>query len=515
MSSVIVIGAGVGGLTAAAVLARAGIDVTVLEAHVYPGGCAGTFFHQGYRFDSGATLAGGFYPGGPMHLVGDAAGIPAWPVEQPDTAMVVHLPGGKQAVRYTTEQRWDEQRRVFGATANDFFRWQENTADALWKLALRLPPWPPHGYSQSASLIKSGIEWMLRDAPPHMLPGLMRDAFRPVSDHLVDAAPSLRQFIDAQLLISAQATSQQVYALYGAAALDLPRRGVAHLHGGMGAVSDLLVQAVRQNGGQVRFRQEVTRMAPLADGSWRLHTHRGDVYTAGVVIANLPETNIAALLGKHSPDLPPSPQRGWGAFMVYIGLDGAGLPVDLPLHHQIIQPTAQEERMPVGEGSTIFMSLSLPTDVSRAPAGHRALTISTHTDLRPWWREFHHDAQAYEARKQAYLDRILDVAARAIPDLRQRAALILPGTPVTFERFTRRRWGWVGGYPQTSLFTARQPRLARNLWMVGDSVFPGQSMPAVALGGLRIANTVLSGFASKVSRHTLQSLKTPPAAGLE
>ncbi|MFZ1771299.1 MAG: FAD-dependent oxidoreductase, partial [Caldilinea sp.] len=63
---VVVSGAGIGGLTTAALLAQAGLDVTVLEAHVYPGGCAGVFFHQGYRFEAGATLAGGFYPGGPM-----------------------------------------------------------------------------------------------------------------------------------------------------------------------------------------------------------------------------------------------------------------------------------------------------------------------------------------------------------------------------------------------------------------------------------------------------------------
>ncbi len=39
---VVIIGAGIGGLTAGAVLLKQGWDVTVLEAQVYPGGCAGT-----------------------------------------------------------------------------------------------------------------------------------------------------------------------------------------------------------------------------------------------------------------------------------------------------------------------------------------------------------------------------------------------------------------------------------------------------------------------------------------
>jgi hypothetical protein len=54
---------------------------------------------------------------------------------------------------------------------------------------------------------------------------------------------------------------------------------------------------------------------------------------------------------------------------------------------------------------------------------------------------------------------------------------------VTFQRFTRRAWGWVGGFPQTSLFRAWGPCLAPGLWLVGDSIFPSQSVPAVALAG--------------------------------
>jgi phytoene dehydrogenase-like protein len=86
---------------------------------------------------------------------------------------------------------------------------------------------------------------------------------------------------------------------------------------------------------------------------------------------------------------------------------------------------------------------------------------------------------------------VLGTAEIALTGLRESANLILPGTPVTFQRFTRRAWGWVGGFPQTSLFRAWGPRLAPNLWLVGDSIFPGQSVPAVALGGMRVARSLL------------------------
>jgi phytoene dehydrogenase-like protein len=78
-----------------------------------------------------------------------------------------------------------------------------------------------------------------------------------------------------------------------------------------------------------------------------------------------------------------------------------------------------------------------------------------------------------------------------IPGLLEAIDLSLIGTPLTFERFTRRPLGWVGGYPQTNLFRNISPRIAKGVWLVGDSIFPGQSIPAVALGGMRVAEEVL------------------------
>ena len=52
MTRAIIVGAGGGGLAAALELANSGFDVTVLESHIYAGGCAGTYYHKKYRFDA-------------------------------------------------------------------------------------------------------------------------------------------------------------------------------------------------------------------------------------------------------------------------------------------------------------------------------------------------------------------------------------------------------------------------------------------------------------------------------
>lgn len=245
LERVVVVGAGVGGLTTAAMLAQAGLQVDVLEAHVYPGGCAGTFYHKKYRFDAGATLAGGFYEGGPMDIIAQAAGIDHWPIPLHESAdspvMVVHLPDGAAVPRWADGERRREAQATLGAGSEQFWRWQESTADALWNLALRLPPWPPQTAHETGQLMADGWGWLVDKPLKHLQPRLVVDAVRPVAAHLRNGSERLRQFVDGQLLIAAQTTSARANALYGASALDLPRRGVVHLEGGMGAIAETLV----------------------------------------------------------------------------------------------------------------------------------------------------------------------------------------------------------------------------------------------------------------------------------
>lgn len=483
---ILIIGAGIGGLTAGAALLKAGYRVTVLEAHVYAGGCAGTFYHKKYRFDAGATLAGGFSPGGPHHQVAELLGDLSWPVHPVDPAWVVHLPDGRAVTQWADPAQWRAERFEAFPQAEKFWQKQEMLADISWDISTRPFPWPPESPRDLFTLATS-----LRPKTLRSLPYLLRTigSLAPTDDLM------FRTFLDAQLLISAQATADEANALYGSAALDLPRRGVNHVQGGIGSLAETLSEWIQAHGGEVLYRQEVTKIERDSKGrATAVETKRGLRLEADFFLANLTPWALNNLLGDEAPPrleqeveaLEPT----WGAFMVYLGIDKAKFKARFPDsagHHQVILDPSK----PLGETNSVFVSLADFGDESRAPVGESPVTMSTHTEISQWWRWRKADKATYAARKEAYLEKMLHTAEQALPGLRETITFQTTGTPVSFQRFTRRPKGMVGGFPQKSILQARGPRTAvSNLLLVGDSVFPGQSTAGVTLGGLRVARQV-------------------------
>ncbi len=478
----IVIGAGVGGLTAGALLLKAGHRVTVLEAHIYPGGCAGTFYHQKYLFDAGATLAGGFSPGGPHAKIAEALDID-WPVRPADPAWTVHLPDGRQVTQWADPERWQVEWRANFPDTGSFWRTQEMLADISWDISSRPFPWPPQRLADYPILARA-----IRPSTLRALPYLARTmaGIAPKGD------PMFRAFLDGQLLISAQTTAAYANAVYGSAALDLPRRGVNHVQGGIGSIAKTLAAWIREHGGEVRYRQQVDQLEATVDQPFKIRTEKGLELQADFVLANVTPWALRDLLGDAAPTTLRREvgrrQPTWGAFTLYLGLDSSELPQDGASHHQVIVDPSQ----PLGEGNSVFISMADAQDDSRAPDGKRPATLSTHTAIVPWWHLANNDPDGYLARREEYARRLLQAAEMALPGIGRATRLCLPGTPVTFDYYTRRPLGMVGGFPQTSLFAARGPRTGvPNLWLVGDSIFPGQSTAGVTLGAMRVAADVL------------------------
>lgn len=505
-SKIVVVGAGIGGLTTAALLAKEGYDVTVLEAQTYPGGSASTFYHKGYRFESGATVAGGFQENGPHYIAGKMLDID-WPVHKHDPAWVVHLPDRDIALTQDnadvlakfpqTEVFWEEQSQI---------------ADIAWSLSAQGLPWPPSDLAELWQLAKVGLLNFPRDL--RVIPFALSTVKQWVKRKGFGDNKEFLRFLDATLLISAQTTSDYVNAVYGATAMDLPRQGVYHVDGGIGGIAETLVNKIHELSGDVLYRQKVTRISVENGRATGVYARKGrhntveQFFPADFVLVNNTPWSLDNMLGDDSPDKLKQEVRKrdftQGAFVLHLGLDADKLPANLPDHHQIVK----HYEGAMGEGETLYISLSPEWDVSRAPEGKRAVTVSTHTQVQQWWDLLERDEQAYYERKEQFAESIIETIDSVIPNFKDTVSLCLPGTPVTYQFYTMRHKGMVGGFPQTSLFKARSPKIGiPNVRLVGDSIFPGQSTAGVTLGGIRVAKDVQRNLPLKIARKSFSLAK--------
>jgi C-3',4' desaturase CrtD len=477
---VVVIGAGIAGLTAAALLAKKGFRVQVIERHTVPGGCASFYLRGGYRFDVGATLISGFGRRGVHRILAARLGL-TFDAVAVEPAMEVHV--GGDCIRRYGDARWRTERlRAFGPQAEPFWDAQERIADIAWEFSARFPALPVDA---------SGVAALVRAVRPRQL--LLLGTLGKTVAHILPsgAGSKLRAFVDAQLLITAQADAASTDLAYGATALDIAREGTFHLAAGVSAIAVALARAVRLAGGQIAYGT-VAEAFVVEDGRVRgVRLAGGEELRARDVIAAVPAADVCRMLGGHGGGLRARtaglPQR-WGAFMVYAGLPAGVVPDACALHHQLVF----DERAPLGEGNTVFLSFSGAGEAGRARGGGRAVTISTHTDVAGWERAF--TDGSYAERKATYASRLRAALERVVPGAWERAEVIELATPHTFAAYTGRGRGLVGGVPQTPAAANLRALSHRSgiagLTLCGDTVFPGQSTVGASLSGVAAAGAV-------------------------
>ena len=156
----------------------------------------------------------------------------------------------------------------------------------------------------------------------------------------------------------------------------------------------------------------------------------------------------------------------------------------------------------------MFISVSAAGDLASAPHGCRTVMISTHCDLAPW-QEL--SADDYGRRKAELGASLISLARRVYPRLATSPLVYEIGTPRTYQRFTCRPRGAVGGVRQT-LGNSNQQAVPHELgvpgfWLAGDTTWPGLGTVACVLGSRIVAEGVLRRARCRLSlrRRILQS----------
>ena len=481
---VIVIGSGYGGLGAALHLAEKGVSVALFEKLKYAGGCASTFQKDSFRFETGATLFSGFHDRG---LFTNWIQKHQLNVQFETLDPIIDFRSQDWNIllspnRDVTINRFCSLPDAPAQKIQRFFAYQQSIADTLWPIfeaASRLP-----------SFQLSSLSWHLGRfwKYPKLFPVMNRSLFSLLQSFQLDRFQPLIEYCNALTQITIQCSIYDAEALFALSAMDYLFRGTGHIYGGIGELSSAMTEAIQSCGGTV-FMSNAIKKLEWKQGYWLVYSRKGS-YQASKIIANLLPQDIAALVS----DAPQPPQiqaykeslsKGWGAGMLYLVLkDSDELPASG--HHYQCISNQQNQLL---EGNHIFCSLSSRKENNKAPSGYRTATVSTHIPMSQYLsteNKAFYIQQVQENMRQTIKKRLPEIHAQIIRDY--------PASPRTYQRFTNRSNGFVGGIPRTvgwhnyqNIFpTALYP----NLWMTGDSNFPGQSTLATAIGGVRIAQMI-------------------------
>jgi C-3',4' desaturase CrtD len=488
-TDVVVVGAGIAGLTAASLLARAGLSVELLEAHGQSGGCAGTFRRGPWIFDVGATQVAGLETGGIHERLFRHLGVAAPGADPLDPGCVVDLADGLPPVQIRRDpQAWRREREHQFPGSERFWALCTALHRANWRFASRDPVLPPRSAWDLAQLLGAVGADTLLSAP--LAAATVADLLRLSG---CGGMVRLRRFLDLQLRLYSQEPADRTAALYGATVLAMVQEplGLWHLHGSMQALSEALEQALAGAGGRLRLRHRLERLKPpeRSGGAWAL----AGIGPGGTAFQRLAQDVVVALPPQCLPELlgdalPPGYRRRLaalpdpsGALVFYGAVDRQRLPADCPGHLQL----------DCSEPGSLFVSVSRDGD-GRAPLGQATVIASVFTAARPW---FAREPEAYGRAKQeamagiqAGLERLLGVP----PDGWRHGEL---ATPRGFARWTGRPWGWVGGLGQhPSRFgpfglASRSP--LAGLWLCGDAIHPGEGTAGVSLSALMACRQLL------------------------
>ena len=325
----IVIGAGLGGLSAACHLAGAGHEVTVVEAGSLPGGRAGSLERGGYRFDTGPTVL--TMP----HLIDrcfEAAGVDGTelltlrPVDPMYRAC--YADGSELRVRHGREAMIEEIRAVCSAKEADSFG---RFCDWLTRLYdLEMPGFIERSFDSPLDLVAP-----LRPALELVRLGGFRRLAKVVSRYFDDER--LQRIFSFQAMYAGLAPYEAL-AIYAIITYMDSVNGVFVPVGGMHALPVALAAAAEQAGAKFRYDSRVERILLQHGTSGSVQGVRlagGEVVGATAVVANpdLPVTYRTLLPGLEAPRVARKGKYSPSALVWHVGVQG-----DLPPgteHHNI------------------------------------------------------------------------------------------------------------------------------------------------------------------------------------
>jgi len=494
---VVVVGAGIGGLTAAALLAKRGLRVLVVEQHYIPGGCCTAIRRKGIAFDVGAAMLFGFGESGynPCRFVINEL--------EEEIEMIPHESIYRMNLlrEGTSVTFWRDLDRFLDEMAAAFPS-QDKEVRALYAefksfydevVAPISPPYPP-----TEIPFKEGVKIFLKYplGVKRLLKYMVLSEEAVMKKYITD--PKLMCFFDFLTGTYTCCNVTESPALLAATMfIDNHVGGACYPSGSPQMLPNILEKAIEKFGGQILYRTLVEEILIWQGAAYGVRLRDGTEILAGSVVSNATVWN---LYGKLVNPRHIKPRRmKWaqrfdptlGTLLLYIGVKAACVPPEArPIEFFV-------DNLYNFNGHNYCVFIPSIDDPSIAPPGTHSLTVIAPTEIQ-WPRpgDRFYQSEEYYRLKEKETDRILTKLEEIFfPNLKENVLCVEVGTPGTLERYTLKPHGCVGG-PKLTLKQHFFNRLRarsdwKNLYCAGDSTSMGEGVISTTVSGVGAANRVL------------------------
>jgi phytoene desaturase len=482
---VVVIGSGIAGLSASAYLAKAGMEVTVLEKNDQAGGRARKYEYQGFTFDMG----------------------PSW-YWMPEIFEQFYNDFAHTASDFYTLKRLDPSYRIFDKSGEAVD--VPAHMDALEKLFEHYEPGSSAGLrkflAEAQFKYDTGMRHLVHKPglnlteflDARLLKGLLHlDVFTSMKKHIRRFVrhPFLIELLEFPVLFlgATPANTPALYSLMNYADLSL---GTWYPMGGMFNIIHAFVQIAEEQGVKIRLNTEVKRIETRHGKVYRVHLENGETLEADYVVGAADYHHIDQHLldekdRAYSPRYWESRKMAPSCLLYYVGVNK---PLQNLQHHNLFfdadfnRHAADIYSNPQWPSHPLFYA-SLPgkTDPSVMPQGCENLFL-----LMPVAPGLPDSESMRERYFDMLLQRLEQRTGQAIaPHILFKRSYAMNDFTRDYNAFKGNAYGLANTLRQTALFKPRmKSKKINNLYYTGQLTVPGPGVPPAIISGKVVARLI-------------------------
>jgi phytoene dehydrogenase-like protein len=494
---VIIIGSGLGGLTAGAKIAKDGKKVLLIEQHCLPGGCATTFKRQGYTWDVGLHAMDGLDDEDPKRKIFNELGVfdkvkfittPEF-YRLKNQRLDITIPHSSQNVAKLLIERFPEERQgieKFFKTIHTIRKESNKIPTSRWKLILLLPFFP------------------------FIFPKIFFNTFTTLGAFLDQEISNddLKIILTGNILFYHDDPYTMSLIFFGIAQSGYFNGGSHYIQGSSQNLSNHLANTIKKNNGKILLNNLVTDIITKGNRAIGIkyigsHDKKKILFSAYAdkIIANTAVPNITSMLSGNNKLLfekkNSKKTRSCSLISVYIGFKKEIK--ELNKHyctfflgeniHKLrdIKKNCKED---FSERSFFFTDYS-QIDSNITPDGKTVVTIGTADYLDDWEGL---TEKEYKMKKENVAQALFKRIEDFFPGITEEIEYYEVGTPKTIQRYTLNPDGAVYGFAQTPLqagiFRLFNRSPIKNLYFASAWAYPGGGFTGAILSGWFCAKNI-------------------------